>query len=53
MTQDCRDELDSTHDTERCPPPDDPEFVKLKELDELLSSLPVPRIPDDLDDPWM
>jgi hypothetical protein len=53
-TQDCPwDDLPEPHDTERSGPPDDPEFATLKELDELLRALPVPRIPDDLDDPWI
>lgn len=47
------DEAEPTHDTIQSGPPDDEEFKKLREIDELLSSLPVPRIPDDLDDPWL
>jgi hypothetical protein len=47
------DEVRPTHDTVPSGEPDDEEFQKLKEIDELLKALPVPRLPDDLDDPWI
>lgn len=47
------DHVEPTRDTIESGPPDDPEFEKLREIDELLRSLPVPRLPEDLDDPWL